>query len=177
MAVSGSPETNSEKFGCRNRKSWFRRRVFKKLALGLLLVFIAAQFFRPEKNLSPSAGAADIAAAHAVPPAVRDVLHRACYDCHSNQTNYPWYAEIQPVAWWLADHVKDGKEHLNFSEFGTYSVKRASNKLDQIYDEVSQHSMPLKSYTWGHPEARLTPAEVKLLIDWAEELRDEIAPE
>lgn len=151
--------------------------MFKKAAISLFVVFVAAQFFRPEKNLSANAGAADIVAAHKVPPAVRDLLQRACYDCHSNQTSYPWYSEIQPMGWWLASHVKDGKEHLNFSEFGTYTVKRASNKLDQIYDEVSQHSMPLKSYTWGHPEARLTPAEVALLIDWADELRDEISSE
>lgn len=112
-----------------------------------------------------------------MPAGVRDLLQRACYDCHSNQTYYPWYAEIQPVGWWLAKHVKDGKEHLNFSEFGTYTVKRRVNKLEQISDEVSQQAMPLASYTWGHPKARLTPAEVKQLTDWAENLRDEIAPE
>lgn len=151
--------------------------MFKKIAVVFLVILVAGQFFRPEKNLSTASEAADIAVAHSVPPAVSDLLRRACYDCHSNRTNYPWYAEIQPVAWWLASHVRDGKEHLNFSEFGTYTVKRASNKLDQIYDEVSQRSMPLKSYTWAHPEARLTPAEVSLLTDWSEELRDEIAPE
>lgn len=148
--------------------------MIKKTLFGLLAVFIAAQFFRPEKNLSAAPSLHDISVKHEVPADVRDLIKRACYDCHSNSTNYPWYAEIQPFGWWLAQHVSDGKEHLNFSEFSTYSVKRASNKLDQIYDEVSEGTMPLKSYTWGHPEARLTPAEIKLLTEWAETLRDDI---
>jgi len=151
--------------------------VFKKIALGFLLLIVAAQFYRPARNQSGASGPDDIATAHAVPSEVRGLLQRACYDCHSNQTNYPWYAEIQPFGWWLDWHVRDGKKHLNFSEFGTYGVKRASNKLDQIYDEGSEGTMPLKSYTWGHPEARLTAEEVKALTSWAEELREEIAPE
>ena len=149
----------------------------KKVVLVLLVLFVAAQFVRPAKNLSTAESPNDLAVKHAVPADVKKLLVRACYDCHSNRTHYPWYAEVQPVGWWLAQHVKDGKEHLNFSEFGTYSVKRSVSKLEQISDEVSQHAMPLPSYTWGHPEARLTSAEVKQLTDWADALRDEIAPE
>jgi len=151
--------------------------VVKKVVLVLLVLFVAAQFVRPAKNLSTAESPNDLAVKHAVPAEVKNLLVRACYDCHSNRTHYPWYAEVQPVGWWLAQHVKDGKEHLNFSEFGTYSVKRSVSKLEQISDEVSQHAMPLPSYTWGHPEARLTSAEVKQLTDWADALRDEIAPE
>jgi len=151
------------------------RGVIKKALLGLGLLFVAAQFIRPAKNISLTADTGDISTKFAVPPEVKRVLQNACYDCHSNRTRYPWYAEIQPVGWWLAKHVKDGKEHLNFSEFATYTVKRSVSKLDQISDEVSQQAMPLPSYKWGHPEARLTAAEMKLLTDWADNLHDEIS--
>ena len=98
----------------------------------------------------------------------------ACYDCHSNTTRYPWYANIQPVGWWLASHVNDGKQHLNFSEFAAYSPKRAAKKFDQIIDEVTDREMPLASYKLGHPDARLTNAQSKLLTDWAATTRDRV---
>ncbi len=141
--------------------------MIKKLFLFLLILLVAAQFYRPTRNLSAVAGPNDINAKHPVPPAVQGLLERACYDCHSNNTKYPWYAEVQPVRWWLDSHIKDGKRHLDFSEFGAYTAKRASRKLKQTAEQVEQGEMPLPSYTWMHPEARLTPAEVKLLADWA----------
>ncbi|HEY4245554.1 MAG TPA: heme-binding domain-containing protein [Lacunisphaera sp.] len=151
--------------------------MIKKALLGLGLLFVVAQFIRPAKNISLVADTADISTKFTVPPDAKRLLQNACYDCHSNRTRYPWYAEIQPVGWWLAKHVKDGKAHLNFSEFATYSPKRTADKLDQISDEVSQQAMPLPSYKWGHPEARLTVAQMKLLTDWADNLHDEIAPD
>ena len=111
-----------------------------------------------------------------MPADVSALLKRACYDCHSNHTNYPWYAEVQPAGWWLAEHVKDGKRHLNFSEFAAYTSKRAKTKAGEIIDEVEEKKMPLKSYTWMHPEARLTVEEVKLIIAWAEDLEAKISP-
>ena len=153
-----------------------RSLVIKKIVFGLLVLFVGAQFIRPEKNQSLAPDSNDLSAKRPVPANVQTLLHRACYDCHSNTTKYPWYAEIQPVGWWLAKHVNDGKRHLNFSEFGTYTLKRSITKLEEISDDVSQRAMPLPSYTWGHSEARLTPEEIKLLTDWADNLHDEIAP-
>lgn len=150
--------------------------MIKKILVGVVALLVAAQFVRPAKNLSVAAGPNDIAVKHPVPPKVRALLQRACYDCHSNNTQYPWYAEVQPCGWWLSWHVNDGKRHLDFSEFGGYTAKRAGKKLEQIADEVEQHGMPLRSYTWLHPGARLTPEEIRLLTDWAESLREEIAP-
>lgn len=150
--------------------------MIKKLLAGLLVLLAAAQFVRPEKNRSATPGPNDINVRHPVPAGVRAVLARACYNCHSNNTVYPWYAEAQPVGWWLRSHINDAKQHLNFSEFGTYTAKRAGKKLDSLIDEVEQKTMPLKSYTWMHAEARLTPADIKLLTAWAGDLRDEIAP-
>ena len=151
--------------------------MLKKIIVGLIILLAVAQFVRPEKNLSAGVSPNDITLKHPVPADVKNILQRACYDCHSNQTHYPWYAEVQPVAWWLDSHIKDGKRHLNFSEFAAYPAKRAAKKLTEVVDEVENHVMPLPSYTWVHPEARLTPAEIKLLVDWAEALGQEIAPE
>lgn len=138
------------------------------------LAFIAAQFFRPIPNNGVAEGPQSLVAKEKVPPAVRAVLQRACYDCHSNQTKYPWYASVQPLAWWLDQHVVHGKTELNLSEWGAYDTKRAVRKLQAISDEVIDKHMPLPSYLWAHPEAKLTEADVTLLADWAEELGDEL---
>jgi len=150
--------------------------MMKKILLGLLVGLVAIQFIRPARNLSTELGPQDISVKHPVPAPVQGLLQRACYDCHSNNTHYPWYAEVQPVSWWLTRHVDDGKRHLDFSAFGTYTPKRAGKKIEQIADEVEHREMPLKSYTWMHPEARLTAAEIKLIVDWANDLHDRIAP-
>jgi hypothetical protein len=150
--------------------------MIKKLFLGLALLFLALQFVRPAKNLSPAPGPNDITAKVAVPADVQRVFAKACYDCHSDHTRYPWYAEVQPVAWWLSSHIHDGKQHLNFSEFGAYNPKTADRKLKQIGREVNDGSMPLKSYTWIHRDAILTAAEIKLISDWADAAHTQIAP-
>jgi hypothetical protein len=151
---------------------------FLRRALPVLLgLFALLQFWRPARNEAAAPGPDDINVKHPVPANVQGLLQRACYDCHSNHTHYPWYANVQPVSWWLTSHVNDGKRHLDFSAFGAYTAKRAASKLGEISDEVSQHSMPLASYTLMHPEARLTAAEIKLITDWADALHDELAPE
>jgi len=150
--------------------------MIKKILLALLLLLVAAQFIRPARNLAAGPGPNDLGVKHPVPANVQAVLQRACYDCHSNTTRYPWYAEVQPVRWWLDQHINDGRRHFNFSEFGSYSAKRMDKKLGEVASEVTEGEMPLKSYTWMHPEARLTPEEIKLVADWARGLRREIAP-
>ena len=145
------------------------------LALGASLIVL--QFFHPERNLGTAGGPDDITARFAVPPDVQTVLANACYDCHSNRTRYPWYASVQPVGWWLAHHISEARGELNFSEFGTYGAKRAARKLDAIVDQVEQRDMPLRSYTWMQPAARLTAAQRKLITGWAQTLHDKIAPE
>jgi hypothetical protein len=150
--------------------------MLKKICLVLIAVLAAAQFVRPARNLSAAPEPNHLGVAHPIPADVQGLLQRACYDCHSNNTHYPWYSEVQPVRWWLDSHIKDGKRHLNFSEYGTYPAKRALKKAEEIGDEVEHHEMPLKSYTWMHPEARLTAAEIKLLTDWADKLQDQLTP-
>jgi len=143
----------------------------KKILLGLLVVFIAIQFIRQSKNLGASPGPADLFARHPAPAEVKQLLQTACYDCHSNTTRYPWYAEVQPVGWLLADHIKEGKQHLNFSEFDQLTLKRAGHKLEQCADEVTEGGMPLPSYRLIHREARLTDTQRKLLVDWFDSVR------
>lgn len=142
-----------------------------KIALGLAAVLVVAQAIRPARNLGTVDGPHHLSKLAPVPTEVDAVLQRACYDCHSNATTYPWYANVQPVGWWLEQHVRDGKRHLNFSEFTTYSLKRATKKLEETADEVREHAMPLPSYTWMHREAKLSDAEIKLLADWATNTR------
>ena len=148
-----------------------------RILLGLAAIFLVIQAFRPAKNLSaavPFAGKDDITALHPPPPEVRQILATACYDCHSDHTRYPWYAEIQPVGWWLADHIKDARRELNFSVFGSYPAKRQVKKLDALCDEVRDRTMPLKSYTVIHREARLTDTQVAALCQWAESVQDRL---
>lgn len=148
--------------------------MLKKLFAVLLVIFAGLQFYRPPKNLSATPHPYDITLRLMMPPEVRDILHRACYDCHSNNTVYPWYAEIQPVRWWLDSHINDGKRHLNFSEFAGYNPNRALDKLEAVIDEVEEKRMPLPSYTWAHPEARLTPEEIKTLVNWTDAMLNEL---
>jgi hypothetical protein len=148
----------------------------KKIGLGLLAIGVAIQFVRPAKNDSPI-GPDDLAAKYPPPPEVKHLLETACYDCHSNHTRYPWYAQLQPAGWWLASHINDGKTQLNFSEFASYTEHRRAKKLQAISDEVTDHSMPLNSYTWIHRDAKLTAAQIKTLADWAEALAEKIEPD
>ena len=148
----------------------------KKIFLGFVAAGVAIQFIRPAKNDSPD-GADALAAKYPPPPEVKQLLETACYDCHSNRTRYPWYAQIQPVGWWLANHINDGKDQLNFSEFASYTEHRRAKKLLSVADEVNDRSMPLPSYTWIHRDAKFTDAQIKTLADWAEALAEKIEPQ
>ncbi len=143
----------------------------QKILMGLATILVIIQFIRPARNVSDTASPNDIITAYPVPEEVQVVLKAACYNCHSNNTTYPWYANIQPVGWWLQKHVNDAKKELNFSEFATYTEKRARHKFEEIGDEVSEGGMPLKSYTIMHPEARLSSGQIKTLTDWAATLK------
>jgi len=150
--------------------------MIKKAFLVLVAVFLIIQLIRPAKNLSAAPGPQDIATRVALPAEVQRIFTKACYDCHSDHTRYPWYAEVQPVGWWLASHIHDGKRHLNFSEFGTYDAKTADRRLKQIARNVDNREMPLASYTWIHRDAIPTDAEIKLIDDWVDAARTQMAP-
>lgn len=148
--------------------------MIKKILYILLAVFLIIQLFKPVKNIGEINGVNSIGKAYNVPQPIDAILKRACYDCHSNNTVYPWYVAIQPVAWWMASHVNEGKQELNFSEFATYKLKKQDRKLKEIVESQTDKWMPISSYTFAHKNARLTDEERKVLVDWANGLRKEI---
>jgi hypothetical protein len=143
------------------------KQIAKKIGVVLALALIVIQFFRPEKNITTQPATTHISKLYTVPADVEQILVNACYDCHSNNTVYPWYSNIQPVAWWLADHVKDGKKHLNFDVYTTYNLRRQYHKMEEVVEQVEANEMPMKSYKLAHSNARLTDAQKQLLITWA----------
>mgnify|MGYP003528106972 FL=1 len=147
--------------------------MLKKILIGLLVVLVLIQFFRPERNNSNDLSH-DVSTKYKVPEEVSHILRVACNDCHTNKTNYPWYAQIQPVAWWLNDHVTEGKEHLNFSSFTQLPIAVQNHKFEEVIEVIDENEMPLESYTYLglHPEAKLSEDQKTALKNWAREQMD-----
>lgn len=141
--------------------------MIKRILLGLLVVFVLIQLYRPSRENPPVDQAKTIEQSMAIPQNVETVLARSCNDCHSSKTVWPWYSGIAPVSWLLADHIKDGRKELNFSEWGDFSARRKRRKFEEICEQVNKGEMPVSSYLWLHPDAKLSPAERTLLCDWA----------
>ena len=146
-------------------------KIIKKIAVVLLLVLIAIQFYRPARNTAQGDHTAIFITETNPPEDVNLILKNTCYDCHSNNTRYPWYNNIAPVSYWLADHVKQAKEELNFSGWENYSSKKKSHKLEEVVEVIEEGEMPLKEYTWTHAEAKLTDAQKEAIIQWAKQSR------
>lgn len=142
-------------------------KIIKKLVLTLLLVFVAMQFYRPQKNSSRGDHAATFSTETNPPPKVRIILENTCYNCHSNNTVYPWYNNVAPVSYWLSNHIDEGKENLNLSAWDRHIPEEKVSKLDEIIEVIEADEMPLKEYRWGHKNARLTKEEKKEIIEWA----------
>lgn len=142
--------------------------MLKKVLIGLGVILLLIQFIRPEKNVSNDL-TYDVSKKYTVPDEVNNILQVSCNDCHSNKTEYPWYANVQPVAWWLNDHVVDGKRHLNLSTFTKLPIAVQNHKFEEVIEMVEKKEMPLPSYTnFGlHKEANLTENQRKLVMDWA----------
>ncbi len=144
----------------------------KRFFVLALIAFVVMQFIRPDKNEEGSYASVQEFIEETKPiSSVVTTLETACYDCHSNQTVYPWYAEIAPVSYWLSDHIKNGKRHFNVSEWSSYSAKRKDHKLEELIEMVGAKSMPLDSYTWVHKDAILSDAQIKEMLIWAKAAR------
>lgn len=136
----------------------------------MLLIFVLIQFYpRPKKNISSPQSSNSIEQLYPIQDSILQVLKAACYDCHSNNTNYPWYSNIQPIAWFLNRHIVEGKKELNLDEFGTYSKRRRQSKLKAIFNQVKDGEMPLTSYLLMHKKARLSDKESNMIIKWFKE--------
>lgn len=132
----------------------------------LAAILLGIQLIRPDFQNPASDPAQDFKAIAKPSAELAAVLDAACYDCHSNQTRYPWYSQIAPVSWWLANHVREGREHVNFSSYGAYSAQDQAEILEESAEVVSEGEMPLKSYTWTHAAARLSDAQRRQLAEW-----------
>lgn len=149
-------------------------RLYKKIFLALGIVFIAIQFIQPARNKNGQVLPADITKTVKVPDNVLNTFKKACYDCHSDNTRYPWYMNMQPMGWVMAYHVKNGKRNLNFSEFGNYSERKQTNKLRAIATSINEGSMPISSYTLIHTDAKFSKENKKLIINWVTKTKDSL---
>lgn len=146
-------------------------KILKKIALLLLIALVAIQFIRPDRNLSDEPYDSAFLVETNPPKEVLETLRSSCYDCHSNQTQYPWYFNVSPVSFWIADHIEHGKGHFNVSDWSSYKVDKKEHKLEEVVEMMESAEMPLPEYTWTHKEARLTVDQKQALIEWAEKTR------
>lgn len=146
-----------------------KKGIGKKIFLGLGIVFILLQFFmRIDKTVPEFDKGQDFMALTNPPEEVGKLLKSACYDCHSYETEYPWYSNIAPVSAWIGHHIEEGREHLNFSLWGSYELEKAEHKLEECAEETEEKKMPLSSYTITHGDASLSDEQVQLLAEWFE---------
>jgi uncharacterized membrane protein len=145
----------------------------KKILVIVLTIFFAIQFIRPAKNTTTNDSLKnDISSVYPVPENVRNILKSSCYDCHSSNTYYPWYSNIQPVGLWMQFHVDEGKLELNFDQFASYDKKKQHKKFEEIVDEIKTDNMPLPSYIKMHKEAKLTQEEKNILTGWVASMQN-----
>lgn len=138
----------------------------KKLLLLALIGLIILQFIPMDKTNPPITAANDFIQVTQTPPAIAQLLKAACYDCHSNESVFPDYTKIQPVGYWIRGHIRGARKQLNFSEWGTYPAKKRAHKLEESIEEITEKSMPLKSYTWMHETAKLSDVQRDQLTAW-----------
>jgi hypothetical protein len=146
----------------------------RKILIVLLVIFIAMQFIRPERNNASAEGPADISHTVQVPDTIKKILISSCYDCHSNHTVYPWYVNINPVGLWLHNHIEDGKEAINFSDLSGFSKKKLDHRMKDIAEQVDSREMPLSSYTIIHKYAILNDGQIQMIKDWTVASRKQI---
>jgi cytochrome c553 len=140
----------------------------RKVLLSLLAILVFIQIFRIDKTNPPIDPSKDILSIRSADAQTTALLKSACYDCHSHESQYPWYTNVQPVAWWIKGHIKGARQHLNFSEWASYDQKKQNHKLEECIEEVKERHMPMKSYTWAHSKARLSDADIQTLVAWFE---------
>lgn len=147
----------------------------RKIAFAVLALLLLMQFYQPRQNARVTSQEPNsIETVANVPHDVKAILQRSCYDCHSNATDYPWYSYIQPVGWWLEGHITEGKEELNFSDFGAYSQRWQASKLESIAGEVRSGAMPPESYRSLHKDAQLSKSDTRALLQWVVTLQDSL---
>lgn len=146
--------------------------MFRKIMLVLLAALIVIQFIHPKKNKSEGTQPNYIGNVYPIPEDAKTVLVKACYDCHSNNTRYPWYTNFQPVHWWLNKHIVEGKKNINYDEYTNRPLRYQYHKMEETVEMIKEGEMPFNSYKWTHKDARLTETEKNALIGWANGIMD-----
>jgi len=150
------------------------KRILKWIGIGLVVAFVAIQAIRPSKTNPPVDEARTMKANTQMSPEVSAILDRACSDCHSSRTTWPWYSQIAPVSWYVVGDVNDGRKELSLSEWATYEPRRKARKLQEICEQIEKGEMPMKSYVLIHPTARLSDSDKQILCDWAKQERERV---
>ena len=146
-------------------------RWIRGILLLALLALVVIQFFRIDKENPDYDSGNDFLNSTLVSDDIKNVLRDACYDCHSYETEYPWYSNIAPISFWIKGHIDHGRENLNFSIWNSYNVKRQHHKLEECIEEIKEGKMPLKSFTWTHPESKLSQDQKTALLTWLDQKR------
>lgn len=146
------------------------RRWIRIVLLGLLVLVVGIQLVPVDRSNPPEQGVVPAS------PEVLAVLERSCFDCHSNQTRWPWYAYVAPVSWSIAHDVKEGRKELNFQEWSRASARKRARVARKVWEEVEEGKMPLPNYLRMHPEAKLSAADRAVLQRWAASAGDVPAP-
>jgi hypothetical protein len=140
----------------------------------LFIAFIALQFVPNKMPKNAEAGKDDLVSSGILPSGISSILRTSCYDCHSSQTSYPWYSKVAPASWLLAKDIREGREDINFSEWGSYSKRHQIKNLQKIKEEVTSGDMPLKKYLLIHRRAKLSPEQKTALVNWTEDETNKI---
>ncbi len=138
----------------------------KKILIGIVALIVIIQFIRIDKNNPEVIIKNDFIEVTHPSDKVAEILKTSCYDCHSNETKYPWYTDVSPFAWWIKHHIDEGREELNFSEWRSYTEKRKNHKLEECIELIEENEMPLKSYLITHDNAKLTTDDKDYLLEW-----------
>ena len=147
------------------------KKYFKKIVILGLIIFLLMQLYQPAHNIAYKQDSSlDFVGQYNAPKNIETILRTSCYDCHSNNTNYPWYSNIEPGALFMANHITEGKKELNFNEFGNYSNRRKASKLKAILNQIKTNEMPLSSYTLIHKNAVLNETQKGQIINWLNSL-------
>ena len=140
--------------------------IIRKFLIAALIALVIIQFISIDKTNPEIITEQDFINMTNPPAKIAAMLKSACYDCHSHESVYPWYTNVQPVAWWIKGHIKGGKKHLNYSEWATYSEDKKTHKIEESIEEIEASHMPLKSYTWTHSDANLSHRDREELLQW-----------
>lgn len=144
------------------------KKIIKTILIVAFIALVIIQFFRPDKTSSSDVTADDISKKMNVPADVQQILKRSCFDCHSNQTTWPWYSNVAPMSWLVAKDVRNGRSKMNFSEWGKIPAAKQEARLEAICEEIKEDEMPLKPYLLLHGDAKLSQQDKDVICKWVE---------